>query len=130
MECKSTTYWNVRFLEQFIQENCCPMGLRVQIFPNLRNIDNDFKNNWERNLLTCSREEYNKTLASLNKEIDDLFKHSNVPTHSLFKDKDVELSQNKGTSLKDKMAFCQGTAFKWQSAAQRFWPPKYKKRNI
>lgn len=54
-ERKSSLFWHIKYFEQYMMEEINPKGLRVQVFPNMWAIDQDFKARWEHNLLCCSK---------------------------------------------------------------------------
>lgn len=52
---KSHLHWHIQYFEQYIKE-VCPLGLRIQIFPTIRDPSLDFKKHWENTLTKCSLE--------------------------------------------------------------------------
>lgn len=80
LEIKSTNYWHIFYLEKYLEVNISPMGLRVQIFLNLKILPDEFKTRWENNLSKCSQgmmqlliKEYNKDIMQLDTEINALY---------------------------------------------------------
>ncbi|XP_077135735.1 uncharacterized protein LOC143793041 [Ranitomeya variabilis] len=77
---KSTRiWWNHAFLEQYLQKDLIPRGLRVQVFPSFPIEDEAFKIKWEALTNTCSRgflellkNMNQESLTSLEVEIDEL----------------------------------------------------------
>lgn len=110
-----------------------PLGLRVQIFPTLEDLDADFKSTWENALQTCSQnlmqiliDEYTKRSLALDIEItktcEQLQKFKTYQSVSI-KEKKLKIhleSFNKNILIKknfkfhrDKNAFEAGKAYKW-----------------
>lgn len=50
LEKKSALFWHVKSLDRYIKEKINPLGLRVQVFPNLDQTSTDLKKEWEANL--------------------------------------------------------------------------------
>lgn len=76
LEKKSSFFWHIRSFQDYLKSNMNPLGLRVQIFPTLEDLDADFKSTWENALQTCSRnlmqiliDEYTKRSLALDIEI-------------------------------------------------------------
>lgn len=83
LERKSRLFWHNRFFERYIEHNINPWGLRVQIFPNIRETSPEFKSKWEGIRIKCSeglmellREHHLVELSDTNKELDELEKRS------------------------------------------------------
>lgn len=79
LEKKSALFWHIKSLDRYSKEKINPLGLRVQIFPNLDQISTECKREWEANLNACSQEmmailtrEYNKQMVLLDTEIDNI----------------------------------------------------------
>ena len=132
---KSHLYWHIEFFRRYLTETICPIGLRVQIFPTIKDPTVDFKNNWESLLLGCSMElmkslvlQYTQDMTILDREIENLntqFLH--LTGNLIFADKCKELKvrletlnkeiiSNKQTKFnKDKAAYAEGYAYKWST---------------
>lgn len=54
LERKVRTFWHRKYFQKYMDNNIVPWGLRVQIFPNLKKIDEPLKTSWENNLQSCS----------------------------------------------------------------------------
>lgn len=54
LEINSRLFWHIKSFQDYIGEAMTPLGLRVQIFPTLEDMDSDFKTQWEKVLCTCS----------------------------------------------------------------------------
>lgn len=75
LEKKSSYHWHIHSFQQFTKNNMNPFSLRIQIFPTLENMSTSFKNDWEKNLSTCSAgmmslltDEYKRKLREVNKD--------------------------------------------------------------
>lgn len=55
LERQSAMFWHINYLDRYNLEDIKPLGLRVQIFPNLPNIGEEFRNRWEIMLKQCSK---------------------------------------------------------------------------
>lgn len=53
---KSHLHWHIQYFESYIREKVCPLGLRIQIFPTLKDPSPDLKKSWEDILTNCSVE--------------------------------------------------------------------------
>lgn len=80
VENKVSLFWQIENFKHYIQEDINPLGLRVQIFPTLDNLDTTFKKRWENNLQQCTKtmmrlliEEYRKRTAALEKEFEEVY---------------------------------------------------------
>lgn len=133
LEKKSSFFWHVRSFQDYIKSNLNPLGLRIQIFPTLEDLDAAFKSTWENALQTCSRslmqilmDEYTKRSSILDIEItkicEQLQKFQAHPSVSIKENKlKIHLeSFNKNILTKknskfhrDKNAFEAGKAYKW-----------------
>ncbi|XP_073406217.1 uncharacterized protein [Dendrobates tinctorius] len=74
---RAKTWWNKAALENYLQKDIIPRGLRVQLFPTLDTDNSSFVNKWEDTLTKCSRTLLElligadkKTLEFLEKEIE------------------------------------------------------------
>lgn len=138
LEKKSALFWHIKTLNRYKEDKINPLGLRIQIFPNLDQISAECKSEWEANLNACSQEmmailtrEYNKQMVSLDKEID------NIDTslrpfmqHTLYSDLQANLRsclstynrnvlQKKESKFwRDHAAFSEGRAYKWNNKSQ------------
>lgn len=118
--------------EKYIRNDINPFGLRIQIFPLIENISPEFKIKWENNLQLCIRnmmqllvEEYRARTPTLEKDIDHIYsKLQPFKSLSAFKDQEKRIKNHldqvtvdilrKKKFWRDKMAFEQGKAYKWQ----------------
>lgn len=73
---KSNLYWHIEFFQQYILDNICPTGLRIQLFPSFKNVTPELKRLWEQELTKCSIElirllvaQYRTDLAALDQEL-------------------------------------------------------------
>lgn len=55
-----------------IREDLNPQGLEIQVFPNLWEIKNTFKKQWETNLQECTKNMMNSLIEYYNQEIKEL----------------------------------------------------------
>lgn len=76
LERKSMVFWHMRSLERYILAQIRPFGLRIQLFPNIRNIGDEFKQKWKKSLQNCSAqlmsllvEEYRQELGGIDDDI-------------------------------------------------------------
>lgn len=46
LEKKSNNVWHQKYFNKYLEESINPMGLRIQIFPTLRNINPTLKKKW------------------------------------------------------------------------------------
>lgn len=133
LEKKSLFFWHIKSFQDYIQNNINPLGLRIQIFPTLEDLDTDFKSTWENILQTCSRSlmetlinEYTKRTNALDIEITKICELlKKLRTHQSVTNKEKKLkihleSFNKDILIKknhkfqrDKNAFETGKAYKW-----------------
>lgn len=51
---KSHLHWHIEYFKMYVSENICPLGLRGQIFPTIKDPSVDFKKTRERILTNCS----------------------------------------------------------------------------
>lgn len=142
LEKKSALFWHVK---SYSKEKINPLGLRVQIFPNLDQISTECKKEWEANLNACSQEmmailvrEYNKQIALLDLEIGHIEVALRPFTqHALYLELQVNLrdglsTYNRGILQKkeskfwrDKTAFSEGRAYRWNTHTPRIQKNKY-----
>lgn len=54
LEKKVRIYWHKIYFEKYAEHKIIPWGLRIQLFPNIKKINDTLKASWESNLLTCS----------------------------------------------------------------------------
>lgn len=54
LEHKSRFYWHSHFFQSYIDNKVVSLGLRIQIFPTLKNPLNVLRTEWDENLTTCS----------------------------------------------------------------------------
>lgn len=80
LEKRSVNFWHVKYLEKYLQNDFAPYDLRVQIFPQLGTVFNEFKIIWERVLLNCSSglmraviTEYLRIIGEIDQELNTLF---------------------------------------------------------
>lgn len=83
LERKSRLLGHIRFFDRYAECKANPWGLRVQIFPNIRDPSPEFKIRWENVRHKCSegmmdllKEQHRKDLSDVNKELEDLFNKS------------------------------------------------------
>lgn len=60
---KSHLYWHIQYFESYITEKVCPLGLRIQMFPTIKDPSPDFRKSWEDILTNCSIELMQKLTA-------------------------------------------------------------------
>lgn len=77
---KNLLHWHIQSFGEYMRDDLNPLGLRVQIFPSIENVDSSFKLAWENNLKSCSNtmmklliEEYQKRLIDINSNIDKIY---------------------------------------------------------
>lgn len=135
LEKKSRLFWQIKFFEKYEDYKINPWGLRIQIFPNIREPSSELKTRWERILQGCSshmmlllREHHQAELVEINKELLELSaKGEKLKHHASFSNRDAALSSlmesyNKDLITrkskkfdKDKRAFALGNTYKWGS---------------
>lgn len=138
LEKKSALFWHIKTLNRYKEDKINPLGLRIQIFPNLDQISAECKNEWEANLNACSQEmmailtrEYNKQMGSLDKEIDSIDTALRpFMQHPLYLDLQANLRNGLSTYnrnvlqkkeskfWRDHAAFSEGRAYRWNSKSQ------------
>lgn len=143
---KSHLHWHIQYFELYITEKVCPLGLRVQLFPTIKDPSVDFKKSWENTLTNCSIElmsklttQYRSDMTSLDAEIDRLLNQfPNIQESGSFTNKWKEIrdkieSLNKDIITKkqrkfsqDKLAFTEGYAYKWSGKSSSY---KHKRQN-
>lgn len=76
LEKKVRVYWHKAFFSKYSDNQVVPWGLRIQIFPNVRKVNDALKTSWEGNLQSCSLEiiyilcnQYEKELETLDSQI-------------------------------------------------------------
>lgn len=140
MEKKTRLFWHGEYFNKYVENQVVPWGLRIQIFPNIRNVEPNVKKAWESNLQNCSikmmqilHDQYEVDLMELDKEIlkwqED---HSNMSSYTGFLDKDKKLKDHLtkyATNLiktkenkfsKDKKAYDYEQAYKWTQQGTQF----------
>lgn len=142
---KSHLYWHIQYFESYITENVCPLGLRIQIFPTIKDPSPDFRKSWENTLTKCSIElmeklttQYRSDMTILDGEIDRLLNQfPNIKDSASFtikwkeiRDKLENLNKDIITKkqrklFQDKLAFSEGYAYKWFGK-----PPSRKNKNF
>lgn len=56
LEKKFALFWHVKSLDRYSKKKVNPLGLRIQVFPNLDQISTECKKEWEASLNACSQE--------------------------------------------------------------------------
>lgn len=76
LERKSMVHCHINYLNNYLAEIICPFGLRIQLFPHIRNNNSDFKKKWRTILPNCSLglmklllEDYKKDLDQVDGEL-------------------------------------------------------------
>lgn len=130
---KSHLHCHTEYFKQYINEGVYPLGLRIQLFPTVKDPSPAFKSSWEKTLTHCSLElmrtlitQYESDMTSLDSEIDKLNTHYqhllDAPSFSNrwrevrehLEELTKENIKNKQTKfVKDKLAFSEGLAYKW-----------------
>lgn len=54
LEKKVRIYWHKTYFEKYAEHKIIPWGLRIQLFPNIKKINDTLKTSWESNLISCS----------------------------------------------------------------------------
>lgn len=54
LERKSGLYWHTKLFDRYMEQNINPWGLRVQVFPKVRDPTPEFQTKWEKVLTKCS----------------------------------------------------------------------------
>lgn len=131
-------FWHIKSFQDYIKEDINPLGLRVQIFPNLESLDSDFKIAWEQILCTCSKDmmqllivEYEKRSRTLDVDIEGTcLRLQTFKTHKSFMDREIKLKKHlevynrdiltkkDGKFSKDRSAFEENRAYKWSGDQQ------------
>lgn len=137
MDKKVACFWHADTFDKYIQEGINPLGLCIQIFPMLEDVDPSFKSKWENNLQLCTQtmmvllsEEYKKRITNLDKTIDSIYAKllpfRDTPIFKEYEDKiKTRLNQKSQERLttrdkklwRDKRAFQEGTAYKWHQTS-------------
>lgn len=132
---KSKTWWDTEYLRKYLQEGLVPMGLRIQILPQIPELTIALKEKWEKNLNTCSKnmllmliEHHEAYIENLDKEIAQICDQLKGLEHNeCFKTKDLQIKNiierlNKELVYKkeskfqrDREAYGQGLAYKWST---------------
>ncbi|XP_077325619.1 uncharacterized protein LOC143960693 [Lithobates pipiens] len=135
LEKKSALFWHIKSFDRYNKEKINPLGLRVQIFPNVDSISSECKTEWEANLNACSQQmmviltkEYTRQIALLDKEICILEKALQpFASHALFVESRTKLradlsfhnksilGKKEAKYWRDKFAFSEGRAYKWNT---------------
>lgn len=75
----SHLHWHAHYLGIYVNDKVCPLGLRIQLFPNFRIDDDTFKTKWEDGLTSCSLsllqlliDHYKDDLGSVDREVSTL----------------------------------------------------------
>lgn len=100
LERKSRLYWHTKFFDRYLENNINPWGLRVQVFPNIRDPNTEFKTKWEKILNKCSeglmdllKENHLNDIGEIQKELDILsMKSNNFKTNESFDLRNKELN--------------------------------------
>lgn len=140
LEKKSRLYWHSKFFDRYRDNNINPWGLRVQVFPNIRDPSSDFKRKWEKVLIRCSDglmelllEHHLHDIEEIQKELDVLSMKSNhFKTNETFESRNKDLNdhmekfnkhliQSKLKKFdKDLRAFKEGRAYSWYNTSGNF----------
>lgn len=130
---KSLLYWHIQYFESYVKEKLYPLGLRIQMFPTIKDPSPDFKKAWEGTLTQCSLElmkqlttQYRSDMTMLDGEIERLINQfPNIKDSAPFTDKWREvkerletinkdiITKKQGKFLQDKLAFSERYAYKW-----------------
>ncbi|PIO27386.1 hypothetical protein AB205_0104330 [Aquarana catesbeiana] len=141
---KVACFWHADSFDRYIREDINPLGLRIQIFPILDDVDSSFKIKWERNLQSCTKimmtllsEEYKKRIAILDKDIDAIYAKllpfKDLPSFKEHKEKiGIHLHETSQEKLaikdkkfwRDKRSFQEGKAYKWHQNSSTYRPSK------
>lgn len=103
LEKKARVYWNKWYFSKYLDDRIAPWGLRIQIFPTVSNLEQDFRTSWETNLQSCSMKmmellcgHYNDELISLDKEIEKLYsENSSIVSNELFSSREGTLKAHR-----------------------------------
>lgn len=149
LEKKSALHWHIESLGRYIREGINPIGLRIQIFPTLDNITKELKTNWETKLNECSKHlmlllqnEYQQQLRGMDMEIQTLYtrlsalkKHEQytvyekkLKEHLEIFSKNILIKKEK-KYWRDKNAFGEGRAYKWNTNSQIRKSSRFPKQN-
>lgn len=135
LEHKSRFYWHGHFFQSYIDNKVVPLGLRIKIFPTLKNLPNLLRTEWEENLTTCSvnmmrmlKDHYDLENKKLDAEIQGIqnkrypFQETDI---SILSEEEVKtyvdeynklLIQNQDKKCaKGSVAFKMGRAYKWNA---------------
>lgn len=73
---KSHLHWHIEYFRRYLAEKTCPIGLKGQIFPTIKDPSSDLKKSWENTLSNCSFElmrslivQYSQDMITLDQEI-------------------------------------------------------------
>lgn len=133
LEKKVRLYWHKSNFEKYSDNQIVPWGLRIQIFPNVKKINDSLKQSWEINLQTCSLqmisilcEQYESELTQLNLQINGWYQdHVLSVSSTRFSQRETALwahqekytlgiiHRKTGKFLHDKPAHDNGFAYKW-----------------
>lgn len=89
-------------MERYIKEDLNPQGLRIQVLPNLWELNPEFKKQWKTNLQECTIKMMNALISHYNEDIRNIdrdiieFQRLNVAlcAHPTFQEKDKSLKEH------------------------------------
>ncbi|XP_040178113.1 uncharacterized protein LOC120910420 [Rana temporaria] len=133
LEKKVRIFWHKQYFIKYVENQITPWGLRIQIFPNLKKVDDALKLRWEQNLQSCSFEMMNILCNQYEAEIEDLDVQVNAwyielvlsISNPLFIAREKSLKEHleeyttdlinfkEGKYLRDKAAYDNKYAYKW-----------------
>lgn len=81
LERKSNLHWHSCYLQKYINDNMCPFGLRIQLFPHFKISSEEFKTKWEQtncslSLIVIVIDHYKNELSGAGEEIKTLWKNA------------------------------------------------------
>lgn len=124
------------YLQKYIAEGIIPFGLRIKLFPHIKNPTIEFKNLWEQTLTSCSLalmtlliNEYKSELASVHKELQDTsVSLASFTSVEDFTNKDKQIGKNlaklskqlitikEKKLIRNRRAFSEHKAYAWPNA--------------
>ncbi|XP_040196297.1 uncharacterized protein LOC120929125 [Rana temporaria] len=150
LEKKVRVFWHKHYFSKYCENHITPWGLRIQIFPNLKKIDDSLKTEWEDNLQTCSFGMMHILCKQYEGEITDLDLQINTwyidlilaATSPLFIQREKELKEHleeytadlikikEGKYMRDKSAYDNKYAYKWTPSTFARQPAYQPTRNV
>lgn len=138
LEKKVRIYWHKTYFEKYAEHKIIPWGLRIQLFPNIKKINDSLKASWENNLQSCSLNmlsilcyEYVIELEQLDVAINRWYSdHAQGMSSSKYSKRDnalrahlkeytlTTINDKESKFLRDQAAHANGYAYKWDNTKE------------